>query len=288
MRILYGTDGSRTARGALEQFLASFALGPDSIVDVMAVEPEDVGAGVGADAIAAVNIEAATDRLAEAGVDASSVAAVGDPAAELIARAETTGPDIVLLGADRGGIVGPHPLAASIGHVAATVALDGHASAFVSASDAPIRRVVIAADGSAEAERALQLFLELPFRTKPDVIVLTVADSAQADGAYGAGGGAALAVRESTTVARAIAAEAAETVRHAAVSVEIRTPVGVPAEQIPIAARSLGADLVVVGTRGLAVRQRRRVGSVTAALLDRLPTSLLVARAAPEGPATEH
>jgi len=282
MRILYGTDGSRTARGALEQFLASFGLGPGSIVDVMAVEPEDVGSGVGADAIAAVNTEAAVERLAQAGIETISAVAVGDPATELIARAGETGPDIMLLGADRGGAIGPHPLAASIGHVAATVALDGHASAFVSASDAPVRRVLIAADGSPEAERALQLFLELPFRTRPDVIVLTVADSAEADGAYGAGVGVATAVRESTAVARAIAAEAAETVRQKAASVEVRTPAGVPAEQIPIAARSLGADLVVLGTRGLAIRQRRRVGSVAAALLDRLPTSLLVARAAPE------
>jgi nucleotide-binding universal stress UspA family protein len=286
VRILFGTDGSTAAFGALEQLLASFALPADTVVDVLAVEPADFGAGVGADGIAGTNIAAAMRRLGAAGVAATGTMAFGDPATELIARAEATSPDLVVLGADRGGAIGPHPLATSIGRVATTVALEGHASVLVSASPDAIRRVVLGSDGSAEAERALGLLIGLPFRARPEIVVVAVAEaSGSAAGVRTEDRGpTAGSAREAFDIAGAIAAEAADRVRPFSSRTDVRTPGGPAVEQLPVIADETGADLVVVGTRGLGARQRRRLGSVAASLLQRMPASLLIARAAPETP----
>ena len=286
VRILFGTDGSDAACRALEQLVASFVLPATTVVEVLAVEPADFGSGVGADGIAAANIAVALRRLAAEGINGTGLVAFGDPATELIARAEATSPDLVVLGADRGGATGPHPLASSIGHVAATVALEGHASVLVSTGGGGIRRIVLGSDGSSEAERAMALLCGMPFRGQPEVVVVSVADrpAERSGGLLAEGGSIGSSSREAVEVARAIADEAADRLRGSAVRTLVRTPVGPAAEQLPVIAKEVAADLVVVGTRGLGALQRRRVGSVTAGLLGRMPTSILIARAAPEPP----
>lgn len=280
MRILIGTDGSRTARAALDQLLASFDLPADTVVDVLAVEPEEFGQGPGARAIAHTNMEAAVRRLRSERVTVVGDTSGGDPGRALIAVARDWPADLVVLGADSDeradAPAAEHPPKSSIGHVAATVALDGQASVLVAASAAPIRRVIVGCDGSPDADRALQLVASLPFRVRPEITVVSVVDTSEA------GSGGSPVTRESADVARAIGDEAAEALRSIAARVDIRTPIGSVTDSIAVAADEVGADLIVIGTRGLGPRQRLRLGSVAASLLERMPTSLLIARAAPD------
>jgi nucleotide-binding universal stress UspA family protein len=184
-----------------------------------------------------------------------------DPFAELAARADETLPELLVVGADADRRFVAH------------AALEGRSSVLVCRSSTAIRRVIVATDGSREAERAVELFTRLPFRTAPQVVVVTVIDET--------GTGMPPGSREPSLVAHAIAAEAADEIRDSCARVEIRTPVGAPAEQIAVVAAEIGADLIVLGTRGLSAGQRRRVGSVAEALLQRMPASLLIARAEP-------
>ena len=281
MRILYGTDGSSAARGALDQLLATFALPPGTTAEVMAVEPTGLDSGVGADRIAATNIEVAVRRFEESGIPASGRVAAGDPAIELIARAVASSPDLVVLGADLSRPGDSHLLAGSIGRVAETVTLDGHASVLICAGGQAIRRVLIASDGSPEAQRAMALLDQLPFQAPPEIVVVTVAEPAGAVASPGLeqDGPWTHLQHEADDVARAIATEAAGRLRARALRIDIRTPAGRPAELLPILAAEVSADLIVVGTRGLGARQRRRLGSVTESLMQRMPASLLVVRA---------
>lgn len=277
MRILVGTDGSRAARTALDQLLASFEFSADAVVDVLAVEPEEFGAGPGADAIAHTNMEAAVRRLRSQRVTVVGDTSGGDPARTLMAVAQERPADLVVLGADHGDRTAVHPVGSSLGHVASTVALDGNASVLVAATAAPIRRVLVGCDGSPDADRALRLVAGLPFRVRPEITVVSVVDPAEASPE-----GTHITV-ESTAVARAIAEEGAAILRPIAARVDIRTPVGPVADALAVTAGEVGAELVVVGTRGLGARQRRRLGSVAAALLERMPANVLVARATSDG-----
>ena len=151
--------------------------------------------------------------------------------------------------------------------------LDGHASVLVCAGSQAIRRVLVAFDGSPEAERAMALLERLPFRAPPEIVVVTVAEPAGSGCLTWArtGGPWTHLQHEAEDVARAIAGEAAGRVRARALQIDIRTPAGRPAEWLPILAAEVGADLIVVGTRGLGARQRRRLGSVTESLCNGCP-----------------
>ena len=61
--------------------------------------------------------------------------------------------------------------------------------------------------------------------------------------------------------------------------VELQT--GPPAETICGRARESGADLIVVGSRGLGVLDRLLLGSVSAAVAQRADCSVLLARRSP-------
>jgi nucleotide-binding universal stress UspA family protein len=280
MRILYGTDGSRAAVDALAVVLSSLAVPADGVIDVVAVEPPGFGFGIGADEIARTNIEAAIAQCAAEGVSATGTMLAGDPAAQLIMRARRTLPDVVVLGADRCARPAGDPVAQSIGHVAATVTLAGHASVLIATGRGPIARIVLGADGSVETERAIELLSKLPFLTQPELDVVTVRDPTRPQGAAADDPHASDA--EMHAIAQAIADDTAARLATMALRMTTRTPVGRPAEQLAVAANERGADLLVVGTRGLGPRQRRRLGSVSAELLERMPASLLIVRAGPD------
>jgi nucleotide-binding universal stress UspA family protein len=182
-----------------------------------------------------------------------------DPVAALRARADEALPELLVMGSDADP------------RILSSTALEGRCSVLVSASPNAIRRVVVATDGSLEAQRALELFVRLPFRQPPEVVVVTVIDPRDKFASVASG--------EPGIVAHAIAAEAAAELRPMSGHVEVRTPTGMAAEMIAVVADEIDADLIVLGTRGLSAQQRRRVGSVAQALIDRMPTSLLIARA---------
>lgn len=120
----------------------------------------------------------------------------------------------------------------------------------------PVTRVLVCADGSIHAERAVETFASLPLARQSVVTVLSV-DDGRAD--RGAAEKAAAALEPHV-------ASVTELVRSGRPTDEILTLVG---EGTP--------DLVVLGTRGLTGWRRLRLGSTASAVVRSAPCDALVA-----------
>lgn len=130
----------------------------------------------------------------------------------------------------------------------------------------PVRRVLVATDGSGHARRAAEAFAALPWAGETEALVLTVADgrtTAEADAVEG--------------VVALLSAAGAPT--------SVLTAKGGPTHAILGAVEQHRADLVVLGTRGLTGLRRLRVGSTAGAVARTAPCSTLLA--SDEPPSTE-
>jgi len=135
----------------------------------------------------------------------------------------------------------------------------------------PVRSVLVCIDGSSHAWSAVSAFAELPLVAQAQVHVLTV-------------GGVGTPVPEDVERAVVLLAE-----RGAQVSVIDRTPD--PLEPfysvrdiIFDAEVEVGADLLVLGTRGLSRWKSLGVGSIATTVARHSPTSVLMARSTDEEP----
>jgi nucleotide-binding universal stress UspA family protein len=79
-------------------------------------------------------------------------------------------------------------------------------------------------------------------------------------------------------VAEAVLARATRELEAEGVEVETHAREGDPADVIIRVAEELGAELIVVGSRGLAGLERFLLGSVSSKLSQHAPTSLMVVR----------
>jgi nucleotide-binding universal stress UspA family protein len=142
-------------------------------------------------------------------------------------------------------------------------------------------RILIAYDGSAGADNAIELVASLPWDAATSVRVVTVVPNAAAiRNAWGR-----LIVGNPAALEAELAAAAATTLETAhgrladrALSVEAGVPRGRPAQALAEAAGSWPADLVVVGSRGLGAVGSGLLGSVSAEIVDQSPSPVLVAR----------
>lgn len=158
---------------------------------------------------------------------------------------------------------------------AADDAAEPGTGASAGASAGPLR-VVVAHDGSTGADVAISLVASLPWPdgsmirvigcTEGDLQPLTTASAPGPTGPAHGDLAAALEAAVSSLQRPGVAVEGA--VRH-----------GDPATAIASEAAALGADLVVVGSRGLGPARTLVLGSVAAAVVDAAPCSVLVARA---------
>lgn len=121
------------------------------------------------------------------------------------------------------------------------------------------RSVAICVDGSPHSQRALEVFLSLPWSADVAVSLVSVADGA---------------------------AEVEQSLSRAMASFAGRTPpaivrlVGAPKREIPAFVRANHVDLVVLGTRGLTGLARLTVGSTVSALLKDQSANLLITHVA--------
>lgn len=111
---------------------------------------------------------------------------------------------------------------------------------------ARVRSVLVCADGSDHADRAVAAFLTLPLASSCEVTVLTVTDG-----------------RVTTGVAETVAADLEGSV--ATVRSEERS--GQPTDVILNTAEELATDLIVMGTRGLTGWKRLRLGSTASSVV---------------------
>jgi nucleotide-binding universal stress UspA family protein len=135
-----------------------------------------------------------------------------------------------------------------------------------------MQTILFATDGSPSAEAALEFAIELCRDTGADLRVLAV----QPPRPRGRGGALAILEIEEPGGARRIAAEAVERAREAGIAALALTGKGEPAAVIAEEARAGGADLVVVGSRGLGPVSGVLMGSVSRALVTRAEVPVTV------------
>jgi nucleotide-binding universal stress UspA family protein len=143
-------------------------------------------------------------------------------------------------------------------------------------------RVLVAIDGSAPADIAVDLVASAPWPTGSEILVVESIESGAA--LYG-GPWPTLALAEADQLEAEMREEAERCVHDAAGRlagtgrrVEAEVLRGRPATAIVERARETGADLVVVGSRGHGRIESMLLGSVSAELVDHAPTPVLVAR----------
>lgn len=284
MRILCASDGSPRAAAAVDKLCATF-LADRVRVDLLAVASPRRGSpsGRAAQERAAQfreQVVAEERRLRGAGFVVETSLRDGHPADQIVAFAEATGPDLVVLGsraADGDG-------SGYSGRVAGSVARHAHVPVLIARDAVPIRSIVLGYDESPDSDRALSLVAQLPWRAAPEVAVCSAYEVGESllPGVEGQTGGAAGAraedLAESRYAAEGIAAEAAARLRQGGISATGHSPHGRASAQLEILAAQLAADLIVVGSRGLSGVERFLLGSTSDELVVSARTSVLVVR----------
>jgi nucleotide-binding universal stress UspA family protein len=276
LRILVCLDGSEAARVALD-VIACLPLTPAdllvllSVVELGAVAPQQLRRRQGEDldrlllAAWVAEREAASRHLGDARAvlgtwptpvrqvvrDGPAIRAIPETADELRADLVVVGPR------GRGGIAG-----LVLGSVAA--ALPGRVRCPVLVGRPPVgapERVLLAVDGSAHAAAAARSLAAYPLAGDARVTVATVVGSGTPDG------------RAAAASAKAVADELAA----AGLGTEVAVETGDPRRVVVALARSVRADLVVVGSRGQDGVRGLLLGSVSRHVVAHAPCSVLVA-----------
>ena len=206
----------------------------------------------------------------------------GRPASAIVDEAAAVAPDLLVVGSRGHG-----PLASVVmGSVSAEVV--DHAPCPVLVARHPsVSRLVIGADGSESADRALALLRRWPIFAGHPATVVTVGDAGSAPGRAGTAMYPAWVDRHALDDERRarlaeIAERGAAELSRAGLSATVELRDGDPADQLIRAAAAVGADLIVVGSRGLSTLPRLLLGSVARKVLLHAPQSVLVVREARE------
>lgn len=291
MRVLLATDGSTDALTAT-RWLRDFPLPGDSPVLVLTV------AGVVEPPVRAEMVKHLRDAiLADArrigeearrllglrGPEAEVRVSEGEPRAEILRAAGEWGAELVVVGArGLGGVRG-----LLLGSVSLNVAR--HAACpvlVVKGQPKGFRRVVLAVDGSPDSLEALRFFAALPLPGKLRVRLVGVVQRLRIP---------PLAPRVAQAHLRAVVAQvererrgevgaalqqAAAGLREKVGGVELAIPIGRIGEQIVREAAGFGADLIVVGARGLGGVKRFLLGSVSEEVLRAARCPVLIGKGA--------
>jgi nucleotide-binding universal stress UspA family protein/nitrite reductase/ring-hydroxylating ferredoxin subunit len=249
-RIVLATDGSQTAEVA-ERVACALAASTKGSVTVSHASL-DPGGG---DSAVARALQIAEGR----GVKTEVAFSPKDPADAIVAAAEELDAEIIVMGS-RGLFRGEQV----IGSVARKVVTHAPCDVLLTratrerpADDAPpYRRILLATDGSATADRAARKTFALAKRLGASVTLVFVGHPKTGD----------LVLRDT------------------AATIGEGEPVGMlildgdPAEQIVATADQEGYDLVVVGNRGMAGAKAALLGSVPRDVAENAPCDVLVAR----------
>jgi len=140
----------------------------------------------------------------------------------------------------------------------------------------PLRRIVVAIDGSEPADRALALASELARGRNGATLTLVSAISDPVTFAPTPVAGLEMVLEAEQQGAERDLAQRAERLRSSGLAVETVVRVGAAPDVVVAVAESTDADLVVAGSTGKGAIQRALLGSVTTRLLHLLRRPLLV------------
>lgn len=281
LRVLYATDGSEPSRVAAD-WLAQLPLPAGSVVRVATVLADDTWEipaylHTAEREWALRNFEQAETVLGQAGVEIRHSLLIGEPARELLHEAEAAGVDLLVLGTHgRSGLSG-----LLLGSVAVNVARHARQPVLVARQAAHgLRRVIVGVDGSDHSDQAIRLLARLPLPPGTPITVCHVIRpyTPLLGPEYPPSMWEIMADTQSqqTREAEHLATAAAAGLQQAGLPVEIVLREGDPAAELAQLAEEEGADLIVVGARGISAIRALLVGSVADRILHRAPCSVLV------------
>lgn len=132
-------------------------------------------------------------------------------------------------------------------------------------------KIVLGYDGSDHAKKALRVAVDLAKKYGSEILVVTVIDAASVSSDPNA-------IRVVSEAASQIAAEASESLSREGIAHRVFVRQGDPSVEITRVAEDNGADLIVVGSRGLSTFKRIILGSVSHGVLSRSRVSVLVVK----------
>lgn len=251
--LVFGDDGSSGADVAW-QWISAYPWPGWRVVALTAITPP-VGPPVPAERAAPHPWEPPAPRTAP---DVAEIATIEHLTAEAdprVALGEFEGADILVVGPTGRGVL----KALHLGSTAGWLIEDLAAPVVIARAPRPAAPVLVCVDGSAHADRAVDVVAELPWIAGTEVVVLAVAD--------GRIDPAAAAARAVPVLERA----GAKVTTHEGEG----KPTRVVLEQIDV----LQAGLVVLGSRGLTRLRRLFVGSTTRAVTRGASCSVMVVSA---------
>jgi len=289
MRILFATDGFRPARAGEEMIVGLFDRAKVQI-EVFSVEPDpvvirptmdgylDLTRGdmpvLGAEAVAHETAE----RLAKKGFTTTFDAGKGDPVDEILSAAEKGAFDLIVLGASHDSWLGNTLLGSVSTHV-----LHGARRPVLVAHRPPSgrARILFGVDGSAGAASAIEFATNILDTSRCTTEVAMVVHHPIAAGSASPVGFptpvsySGIAERERIEAARHLIQRAGRPLKDAGFAVDESVLVGGITSHLLKEAENIGADLVVVGSRGLGTVRRTLMGSISEQMARHAPAALI-------------
>jgi nucleotide-binding universal stress UspA family protein len=273
MRVLLASDGSTDADVAV-RWLDHLPLPQDREVMVITVVPSRAPGWPGTSdvregqtAMEAMQARRVADDTASRVLRTRSIGRVvqGDPGTEIVNSARDWEADLLVLGTrDLGWIE-----AFFRGSVSRGVVRNAPCPVLVcKGGPRNVQTVTVALDGSPHARQALGWLAHLPLTTSMKVRLLSVLDHDLS------------IASEQRDRLEAELGRAAEVIESLGIAVEATLTTGVPGTRIVEESELHGADLVVVGARGIGGAARLVLGSVSEAVLAQARCPVLVVRAA--------
>jgi len=289
VRMLVGYDGSASADQAvaLVAGLAWPAPSECRIVVACGVQIETYAPGMVPDAETLQTIydakqndaerlaTAASQRIARPGLAATWEGGFNRPANTILDVADRFDPDLLVVGSRD---LGPFT-SALLGSVSEEL-VDHAACPVLVARGTELRRVVLAEDGSPDAQAASTLLLRWPIFRGCEVRVVSVAEISDLRKTTTETAGTAVqrVAQKALATADEVARTTADRLGRAGLRADTSVRQGDPTAEILAAAGDWSADLIMIGTRGQTGLTRLLHGSVARKVLEHARCSVLIER----------
>jgi nucleotide-binding universal stress UspA family protein len=294
MRILLATDGSKYSDGAA-RFLTRFALSKADEITVLHAIPGVPFSHGGSPYVASLMqlgeelapmiIDETAGLLKGLPAKVSTAVARGHPADAIVAVANQSGPDLIVMGNRGMKAIG----SLLLGSVARAVAINSAQSVLVvkppQEKEGGLLKVLFATDGSSCAEEVESLLSLIPFRSDTDVTVLYVSLSTYMDIPERFCRGmderikriVADMKKSETDHAEQVLEQARSRLQEKFRSVSVLIKNGDPSEQILHGARETQTDIIALGSRGIR-GVSGMLGSVARNVLGHADCSVLICK----------
>ena len=293
MKILCGIDGSRHSHWALE-LLRRLRFGPDAgllLVHVVDVDKFTKRRGLDPTVRAAMKqaleladlsgwemLQHARAIMAPAWGAVQTKVVRGHPAEALTRTASRQHAGLIVVGSR--GLTEFRPFL--LGSVSRRVVVQAPCPVLiVKKRHSAFRRIVVAVDGAKEAYRALDFLLQWPLPQAISLSVISVVPPLPIENGSVSEKMPSLLEQVRGPLereARRVALKAVDHIRRRHPNATVTVAHGHPGQEIVTLAKSVNADLVVLGSRGLTGSERYLMGSVSDTVVKYAPCSVLVVR----------